>query len=76
MILPLSTALAVSQSKVDDISGESFVSIKNVHSLLKKVLKSGSSNKEVLKRHLGEGGVGWLIFSIRETGAWSLIIIG
>ena len=32
IIFPLSTALVVSQKSVDDISGESFVSIKDVHS--------------------------------------------
>ena len=35
IIFNLSTALAVSQRSVDDISGESFVSIKDVYSLLK-----------------------------------------
>ena len=70
MILPLSTALHVSHSNVGEISGESFISMKDVHSLLKNESKSASLNRDVLKRHLGAGCLGCLLFKVEETGAW------
>lgn len=50
MIFPLITAFPVSQSSDGELSGESFISIKNANSCLIMVVKSGSSSSEVLKR--------------------------
>lgn len=57
MILPLSSALLVSHSNVGEISGESFISMKDVHSLLKNESKSASLSRDVL-RHLGADCLG------------------
>ena len=55
MILPLSAALPVSHSNVGEISGESFIYMKDVHSLLNNKSKFASLSRDVLKHHLKAG---------------------
>lgn len=57
------------------LSGESFISRKDAHSFLMSS-NSVSWNRDALKRHLMRGLILTLIFSVREIGLWSLIIIG
>ena len=76
MIMPLMTALPVSQIIDVEISGESFTSRKDAHSLLIRAVKLGSSNSDVLKRHLVEGLFCTGMAKDNEMGAWSLMIIG
>ena len=76
IIVPLITALPVSHKSDGEISGESFISRKSAHSFFIIEIKSGSSNRDVLKRHLvGDLTCSWMV-NERETGAWSLIVIG
>ena len=75
MIWPLITALSVPHSSDGEFSGESFISMKNAHSVFINATKSGSSKSDVLKCYLVEGLVCAWAFIDRETGAWSLIII-
>lgn len=70
----LITALPVSHSTDDEISGELFNSIKDAHSLCIKGVKSGSLSNEVLKRQQGEYLIVDSMFKMRDTGAWSLMI--
>lgn len=55
MIMPLMTALPVSQSVDGEISGDLIVSRKDAHSFLINVVKSLSSRSDVLRCHLIEG---------------------
>lgn len=73
--MPLMTALPDSQSVDGEISGESFISRKDAHSLLIRVVKLGSSSRELLKLHLVEIFFCAGMFNVKDTGAWSLIII-
>ena len=75
MILPLSTALPFSHSNEGEIYGESFISMKDVHSLLKNESKSASLSRDVLKRHLGAGCLGCLPFKVKEMGMLSQIMM-
>lgn len=74
-IFPLNTILAVSHNTVGEISGESFISMKAVHSFTKKEINSESLSREVLNLHLLMGCLGCLVFKLNDTGAWSLITI-
>ena len=76
MIFPLSSAFPVSQSSDGVTSGESFISRKDAHSSLMNLSNSGSSSKEVLKRHLLVGLLELFKFQMRVTGVWSLIVKG
>lgn len=54
-----------------NISWESFISIKDAHSLFIRALKSGYSSSDVLNCHLMKSLIDVaLMFIIRETGAW------
>lgn len=75
MIMPLMTALPVSQRVDGEISGESFISRKDARSLFIRVVKLGSSRREVLKRHLVEVFFCAGMSNVKDTGAWSLMII-
>ena len=76
MMLPLTTAFAVSQSKVRDTFGESFSSIKDVHFLIKNLLNSVSFRNDKLNCHL-VGGLGFLAYiRLKLIGAWSDVAIG
>ncbi len=54
MTCPLITAFVVSQSINGETSGELFSSIRDVHSLERKLLKSLSARSEALNCHLRE----------------------
>ena len=69
MILPLITALPVSHNSDGEISGESFISRKNAHSVFINATKSGSSKCDVSKCHLVEGLVCAWVFIDWEIGA-------
>ena len=69
IIMPFMTALPVSQRVDRDISGESLISRKDAHSLLIRVVRSGSSKSEELKRHLAEGLICDGVARFRDTGA-------
>lgn len=75
IIMPLMTALPDSQSVDGEISGESFISRKDAHFLFIRVVKLWSSMREVLKRHLVEVFFCAGLFNVKDTAAWSLIII-
>ena len=76
MMIPFMTASPVSHKSVGDGFEESFISRKDAHSLLMRLLNSGSFRSDVLKRHVGVGlcGLGW--FHLNDTGAWSLMMMG
>lgn len=76
MIMPLITDLPVSHMIDGDDFGESFTSRKDVHSFLIRLSNSGSLRSDVLKRHLGLGLYGVVLFHVNVTGAWSLMMMG
>ncbi len=76
MIIPLKTALPVSQRIDGDDFGESFISRKDAHSLLIRLSNSGSLRRDVLKRHMVMGLYGRTVFHVNVTGLWSLINMG
>ncbi len=76
MIIPVKTVFPVSHRSDGEISGESFISKKDAHSLLINGVKSGSCNSDVLKRHLVGDLMLRLSFIDKETGARSLIMMG
>lgn len=78
MKYPLRTAFAVSQRIDGEISGESLSSIKDVHSLERKLLQSlfARSEAEVLNCRLLEGVGAVSCTRLKLTGSWSEIIIG
>lgn len=59
-----------------EVPGKSLISKNNIHSLSKYLRKSRSLSKDVLNFQVLVGDVAFLLVSERETGTWSLIVIG